>query len=75
MADPIQPVPPPDAILMQMLFGAQIQRSVCVAARLGIPDLLAERAQTAEELAGKTSTHAPSLYRLLRTLASIGVFA
>ena len=68
-------VPPPDAILMQMLFGAQMQRSVCLAARLGIPDLLAERAQTAEELADKTSMHAPSLYRLLRTLASIGVFS
>ncbi len=75
MTDPIQPAPPPDAILMQMLFGAQMQRSVCLAARLGIPDLLAERAQTAEELAAKTGTHAPSLYRLLRTLASIGVFA
>ncbi len=75
MTDPIQPVLPPDAVLLQMLFGAQMQRSVCVAAKLGIPDLLAERAQTAEELAGKTSTHAPSLYRLLRTLASIGVFA
>lgn len=68
-------VPPPDAILMQMLFGAQMQRSVCLAARLGIPDLLAEREQTAEELAEKTSMHAPSLYRLLRTLASIGIFS
>ncbi len=75
MTDPIQPVLPPDAILMQMLFGAQMQRSVCLAARLGVPDLLAERAQTAEELAAKTGTHAQSLYRLLRTLASIGVFA
>lgn len=67
-------VPPPDAVLMQMLFGAQMQRSVCLAARLGVPDLLAESAQTAEELAAKTNTHAPSLYRLLRTLASIGLF-
>ena len=75
MTDPIQPVLPPDAILMQMLFGAQMQRSVCLAARLGIPDLLADRPQTAEEIAAKTGTHAPSLYRLLRTLASIGVFA
>jgi hypothetical protein len=66
---------PPDATLLQMLFGAQMQRSVCLAARLGIPDLLAGGAQTAEELAGKTGTHAPSLYRLLRTLASIGVFS
>ncbi len=75
MTDPSHSVPPPDAILMQMLFGAQMQRSVCLAARLGIPDLLAERAQTAEELAAKTGTHASALYRLLRTLASIGVFA
>lgn len=66
---------PPDAILMQMLFGAQMQRSICLAARLGIPDLLSDQSQTAEELAAKTNTHAPSLYRFLRTLASIGVFA
>ncbi len=74
MTETNQPVPPPDALLMQMLFGAQMQRSVCLAARLRIPDLLAQRAQTAEELAAVSSTHAPSLYRLLRTLASIGVF-
>ena len=74
MTDPIQSVPP-DAVLMQMLFGAQMQRGVCLTVRLGIPDLLAEQTQTAEELAAKTGTHAPSLYRLLRTLASIGVFA
>ena len=67
--------PPPDVLLMQMLFGAQMQKSVCLAARLGIPDLLAGRAKTADELAAKTGTHAPSLYRLLRTLASIGVFS
>lgn len=74
MAENNQPNVPPDAVLMQMLFGAQMQRSICLAAKLGVPDLLAERAQTAEELAAKTNTHAPSLYRLLRTLASIGVF-
>lgn len=74
MIDSAQPALPPDAILMQMLFGAQMQRSVCLAARLGVPDLLADGAQTAEELAAKTDTHAPSLYRLLRTLASIGLF-
>lgn len=68
-------VAPPDAILMQMLFEAQMQRSICVAAKLGIADLLAARPQTADELAAKTGAHAPSLYRLLRTLASIGVFA
>ena len=71
----VQPAQPPDAMLMQMLFGAQMQRSICVAARLGLPDLLTGKAQTAQELAAKSGTHAPSLYRLLRTLASIGIFA
>ena len=68
-------VPPPDAILMQMLFGALMQRSIGVAVKLGIADLLAEKPHTADELAAKTETHAPSLYRVLRTLASAGVFA
>ncbi|MBA3515140.1 MAG: methyltransferase [Pyrinomonadaceae bacterium] len=68
-------VPPPDAILMQMLFGALMQRSICVATKLGIADLLSEKPQTATELAAKTETHAPSLYRVLRTLASAGIFA
>jgi len=37
--------------------------------------LLAEKPRTADGLAAKTETHAPSLYRVLRTLASAGVFA
>jgi O-methyltransferase domain len=68
-------VPPPDAILMQMLFGALMQQGICVAARLGIADLLAAKPQTAAELAAKTKTHEPSLYRVLRTLAGAGIFA
>jgi hypothetical protein len=68
-------IPPPDAILLQMLFGALMQQSICVAARLGIADLLAEKPQTAKELAAKTETHAPSLYRVLRVLTTAGIFA
>lgn len=79
MTQPNQPnnasVPPPEATLSQMLFGALMQKSIYVAAKLGIADLLAEKSQTAEELAAQTETHAPSLYRVLRTLASVGIFA
>jgi hypothetical protein len=79
MTQPNQPnnpvAPPPEAILSQMLFGALMQQSICVAAKLGIADLLAEKPQTADELAAKTETHAPSLYRVLRILASVGIFA
>ena len=66
--------PPLDAILMQMLFGALMTQSIGVAAKLGIADLLAEKPQTAAELAVKTNTHESSLYRMLRTLSASGVF-
>ena len=44
-----------------------------MAARLRIPDLLADGAKSSEELAEATATHAPSLYRLLRALAYLGI--
>ena len=67
--------PPPEAVLKTHLFGAILQRSIVHAARLGIADLLAGGPMTATELAARTKTHAPSLYRLLRYLASAGLFA
>ncbi len=42
--------------------------------RLDIAGLVSDGPKTAEELAGPTGTHAPSLYRLLRALAGLGVF-
>ncbi len=67
--------PPPDAVLMQMLSGALLQQGICVAAKLGIADLLAVQPQTVAELANTTKTHAASLYRVLRALAGAGIFA
>ena len=61
--------------LMQMASGFFVSQSISVAARLGIADRLAEGTQTAEDLAQATGTHAPSLYRLLRALQGVGVFA
>jgi hypothetical protein len=58
-----------------MLSGALMQQSICVAAKLGIADLLAAKPQTAAELATTTKTHEPSLYRVLRALAGVGIFA
>jgi hypothetical protein len=45
-----------------------------VAAELGIADLLCSGPRGVDDLAGATSTDAPTLYRLLRALAAIGVF-
>jgi hypothetical protein len=61
--------------LNRMLTGYWISQALYVAAKLGIAELLAPGPRTAEDLAGATKSHAPSLYRLLRALASVGVFA
>jgi ubiquinone/menaquinone biosynthesis C-methylase UbiE len=65
---------PPEVALTQMIFGAFVSKAVSVAAELGVADLLAEQPQTVAALAAATSTHERSLYRVLRTLASVGVF-
>jgi len=56
-----------------MATGVWISRILYVAAKLCLADHLAGAPRTAEELAGTTGTHAPSLYRLLRALESLGV--
>ncbi|MEO6286825.1 MAG: methyltransferase dimerization domain-containing protein [Dyadobacter sp.] len=65
---------PPEAILMRMLFGYAISRSIGVAAELGIADLVKEESKTADDLATQTGSHPRSLYRLLRACASVGIF-
>ena len=42
---------------------------------MGIADLLADGPKRVDELARAADAHAPSLYRVLRALASLGVFA
>jgi hypothetical protein len=64
----------PARTIAQMLNGQVLTQAIYVAARLDIADLLSDTPRTAEELAASTNTHAPSLYRLLRTLASLGIF-
>jgi SAM-dependent methyltransferase len=66
---------PERQLLGQMLVGPWIAQGIHVAAELGIADWLAEGPRTARELATLTGAHADSLYRLLRALASVGIFA
>ncbi len=54
-------------------MGHMASRVIFVAAQLGVADLLAEGGQSVAALASRTRTHAPSLQRLLRALASLGV--
>jgi O-methyltransferase domain/Dimerisation domain len=66
---------PPHAQLVQMATAHWVSHVAYVAAKLGLADHLAKGPKTANELAGPTKTHAPSLYRLMRTLASLGILA
>ena len=63
------------AAMLQLIAGFRISRTVYAAARLGLADLLRDGPADSAALAGLTGTHAPSLYRLMRALASIGVLA
>jgi hypothetical protein len=49
-----------------------VSRTLYAAAKLNLADHLSEP-KSAEELAGPMKVHAPSLHRLMRTLASLGV--
>jgi hypothetical protein len=68
------PGPTPQQQISAMLVGHWTARAVYVAAKLGLADLLASGPRTAADLAEATGTHRRSLYRLLRALASVGVF-
>jgi hypothetical protein len=67
--------PPAAMQVIQMIHGRNVSRAISVAAELGIADALKDAPKHVEELAAATSTHAPSLYRMLRALASAGIFA
>ena len=65
---------PPPMAFMQLLFGKQLTYSLSGVARLGVADHMDGKGRAIEELAGKVGAHAPSLYRVMRLLASLGVF-
>jgi len=64
---------PPHLQLIQMGRAFIVSRTVYAAAKLGLADQLASGPKSAVELAGPMQLHAPSLHRLMRTLASLGI--
>jgi hypothetical protein len=78
---PATPAPPqhaPDQSVMrlrELVFGAACAAAIRAAARLGVADALGEEPAGAEELARTVRTEARPLGRLLRALASYGIFA
>lgn len=65
----------PEDQMMQWITSKWISKPIHVAAELGIADLLRDKPMSVEKLAQRTKTHAPTLYRLLRALSAVGIFA
>jgi orsellinic acid C2-O-methyltransferase len=65
---------PPQVALYHLAIGHYVSHALQLAAKLKLADLLGEGARSAEDLAAATGTHAPSLARVMRLLASVGVF-
>jgi hypothetical protein len=61
--------------LLQMIRAPYFTQCIYAAAKLGIADLLKDGSKQTYELAALTETHEPSLYRVLRALASVGIFS
>ncbi len=66
---------PPEAVLWDFLRGAMMARALGIAADLGIAERLADQPQSVKDLARAAGVDADTLQRVLRALASDGVFA
>jgi hypothetical protein len=64
----------PSEVLIQISSAYMLSTSVHAVAKLGIADLLADGPKTTKELANLTGTNEDFLYRVLRALASVGIF-
>src|SRR5580700_9635692 len=62
------------ASLLRLIWGIHISRCVYAVAELGIADLLADGPVSTKQLARRTGSDEPSLYRVLRLLAALDVF-
>ena len=65
----------PQEAMWHMTYGYRISQAIYVAAKLGIADLLQDGSKHCDELETETNIPSHLLYRLLRALASVGVFA
>jgi hypothetical protein len=65
----------PSQQLFEKIIGSWVSRAIYVAAKLRLADLLADGPRSAEELAEAACVAPRPLYRLLRALAGVGVFA
>ena len=58
----------------RLLYGYRVSQALFAVAELGIANLLTDGPRSAGDLATASGAHAPSLFRVMRFLASEGVF-
>ena len=63
------------AVMLNLTIGQWVARLIYIAAKLKLADLLKAGPRTAAQLATATGVQASPPYRVLRALASVGVFA
>ena len=66
---------PPAETLGGMILGFEATQLIYVAAKLGIADHLSDGPKTSDELARSVGAHPRSVYRLLRALTTLDIFA
>ncbi len=64
----------PNVVMWELAQNMWLAAGISVAAELGIADLVKEGPLSIEDLADQTGTHEESLYRVMRMLASQGIF-
>jgi len=65
---------PPPVALLKMLAGFEVTAALTTAASLGVAERLADGPRDSASLAADVGADADALYRVLRTLSSVGVF-
>src|SRR5262245_21063703 len=68
------PYTSPAAGLSQLLRGSLVTQLIHVAATIGVADFLRDGAKSSHELAASLRVDPEALYRVLRALASLGIF-
>ena len=67
-------MPSPEDQMMQWITSKWITKPIYIVSELGIVDLMCDGPISVEALADKTDAHAPTLFRILRALSSVGIF-
>ena len=67
-------IPSPEDQMMQWITAKWITKPIYIISELGIADLMCDGPISVDALAKKTDTHAPTLFRILRALSSVGIF-